>query len=44
MRFGIDVAQQRMEWDELVGRTRFGEELGYDGAWGFDHQFRAVQS
>jgi F420-dependent oxidoreductase-like protein len=37
MRFGIDVAQQRMEWDELVGRTRFGEELGYDGAWGFDH-------
>ena len=37
MRFGIDVAQQRMEWDELAGRTRFAEELGYDGAWGFDH-------
>jgi F420-dependent oxidoreductase-like protein len=37
MRFGIDVAQQRMEWDELVSRTRFAEELGYDGAWGFDH-------
>jgi F420-dependent oxidoreductase-like protein len=37
MRFGIDVAQQRMEWDELVARARLGEELGFDGAWGFDH-------
>jgi F420-dependent oxidoreductase-like protein len=37
MRFGVDVAQQRMEWDEVVDRTRFGEELGFDGAWGFDH-------
>lgn len=37
MRFGIDVAQQRMPWDEVVSRVRFGEELGFDGAWGFDH-------
>ena len=37
MRFGIDVAQQRMAFDEIVGRVRFGEELGFDGAWGFDH-------
>lgn len=37
MRFGIDVAQQRMEWDEVLRRTRFGEDLGFDGAWGFDH-------
>ncbi|MDQ6875082.1 MAG: TIGR03560 family F420-dependent LLM class oxidoreductase [Actinomycetota bacterium] len=37
MRFGIDVAQQRMDWDELVARTRFAEDLGFDGAWGFDH-------
>lgn len=37
MRFGIDVAQQRVEWDELVSRVRLGEELGFDGAWGFDH-------
>ncbi len=37
MRFGIDVAQQRMEFDEIVSRVRFGEELGFDGAWGFDH-------
>ena len=37
MRFGIDVAQQRQPFDEIVGRVRFGEELGFDGAWGFDH-------
>jgi alkanesulfonate monooxygenase SsuD/methylene tetrahydromethanopterin reductase-like flavin-dependent oxidoreductase (luciferase family) len=37
MRFGLDVAQQRLEWDELVDRVRFAEELGFDGAWGFDH-------
>src|SRR5205807_410383 len=37
MRFGIDVAQQRMPWDELVSRVQFAEELGFDGAWGFDH-------
>ncbi len=37
MRFGIDIAQQRLEWDELVCRARFGEDLGFDGAWGFDH-------
>ena len=37
MRFGIDVAQQRMPWDELVSRVRFAEDLGFDGAWGFDH-------
>ncbi len=37
MRFGIDIAQQRMEFDEVVQRARFGEALGFDGAWGFDH-------
>jgi alkanesulfonate monooxygenase SsuD/methylene tetrahydromethanopterin reductase-like flavin-dependent oxidoreductase (luciferase family) len=37
MRFGLDVAQQRMSWDELVRRVRLAEELGFDGAWGFDH-------
>lgn len=37
MKFGIDVAQQRLEFDEVVDRVRFGEELGFDGAWGFDH-------
>jgi len=37
MRFGLDVAQQRMPWDELVRRVHLAEELGFDGVWGFDH-------
>ena len=37
MRFGLDVAQQRMSWDELVRRVRLAEALGFDGVWGFDH-------
>ena len=37
MRFGMDVAQQRIPWDEVVSRVRFAEDLGFDGAWGFDH-------
>lgn len=37
MRFGLDVAQQRMRWDELVHRVQLAEELGFDGVWGFDH-------
>jgi alkanesulfonate monooxygenase SsuD/methylene tetrahydromethanopterin reductase-like flavin-dependent oxidoreductase (luciferase family) len=37
MRFGLDVAQQRMPWDEVIGRVQYAEELGFDGAWGFDH-------
>jgi alkanesulfonate monooxygenase SsuD/methylene tetrahydromethanopterin reductase-like flavin-dependent oxidoreductase (luciferase family) len=37
MRFGLDVAQQRMPWDEVVRRVRFAEDVGFDGAWGFDH-------
>lgn len=37
MRFGLDLAQQRMPWDELVRRARLAEDLGFDGLWGFDH-------
>lgn len=37
MRFGIDVAQQRLPWDEVASRVRFAEDLGFEGAWGFDH-------
>ena len=37
MRFGLDVAQQRIPWDELVRRVQLAEELGFDGVWGFDH-------
>ena len=37
MRFGLDVAQQRLSWDEVVRRVKFAEDVGFDGAWGFDH-------
>ncbi len=37
MRFGLDIAQQRMPWKEIVARARFAEELSFDGVWGFDH-------
>jgi alkanesulfonate monooxygenase SsuD/methylene tetrahydromethanopterin reductase-like flavin-dependent oxidoreductase (luciferase family) len=37
MRFGLDIAQQRVTWDELVRRVHLAEDLGFDGAWGFDH-------
>jgi F420-dependent oxidoreductase-like protein len=37
VRFGLDVAQQRISWDELVRRVKLAEDLGFDGVWGFDH-------
>jgi alkanesulfonate monooxygenase SsuD/methylene tetrahydromethanopterin reductase-like flavin-dependent oxidoreductase (luciferase family) len=37
VRFGLDIAQQRITWDELARRVRLAEDLGFDGAWGFDH-------
>jgi F420-dependent oxidoreductase-like protein len=37
MRFGLDVAQHQLDWDELAARVRLAEEAGFDGAWVFDH-------
>jgi alkanesulfonate monooxygenase SsuD/methylene tetrahydromethanopterin reductase-like flavin-dependent oxidoreductase (luciferase family) len=37
MRFGLDTAQQRVPWDELVSRVQFAEQLGFEGVFGFDH-------
>ena len=37
MRYGLDIAQQRMPWSEVASRARFADELGFDGIWGFDH-------
>ncbi len=37
MRFGLDVAQQRMPWTEIVSRSRLADDAGFDGIWGFDH-------
>ena len=37
MQFGLDIAQQRVPFAEVVARARFAEECGFDGIWGFDH-------
>ena len=37
MRFGLDISQHQLTWEELLSRARFAEELGFDGAWVFDH-------
>ena len=37
MRFGLDIAQQRVQWGEVADRARFADALGFDGVWGFDH-------
>lgn len=34
MRFGLDVAQQPVSWDELVHSVPLAEILGFDGVWG----------
>lgn len=37
MRIGVDCSQHQLTWDALVDRVRFAEDLGFDGAWVFDH-------
>lgn len=37
MRFGLDVSQHQLTWDEILERTRLAEDAGFDGAWVFDH-------
>jgi F420-dependent oxidoreductase-like protein len=37
MRFGLDVSQHHLLWDEILDRVRFAEEVGFEGAWVFDH-------
>ena len=37
MRFGLDVSQHQLSWEELLSRARFAEEAGFDGIWVFDH-------
>ena len=41
MRIGVDCSQHHLTWDALVDRVRFAEDLGFDGAWVFDH-FKAL--
>lgn len=37
MEFGLDIAQQRVSFPEVVRRAQLAESWGFDGAWGFDH-------
>jgi F420-dependent oxidoreductase-like protein len=37
MRFGLDIAQHQLTWDELVERARLAEQWRFDGVWVFDH-------
>jgi len=41
MRFGLDVSQHQLTWDELLKRVQYAEQAGFDGAWAFDH-FKAL--
>jgi F420-dependent oxidoreductase-like protein len=37
MIFGVDVSQHQLTWDELLARTQFAEDAGFESAWVFDH-------
>ena len=37
IRFGLQTAQQSVEWDELKEVWRKADEWGYDSLWTFDH-------
>jgi F420-dependent oxidoreductase-like protein len=37
VRFGLDISQHQLTWDELVTRARLAEDAGLDGVWAFDH-------
>jgi F420-dependent oxidoreductase-like protein len=41
MRFGLDISQHQLTWDEIVSRARLAEGAGLDGVWVFDH-FKAL--
>lgn len=37
MRFGLDIAQHQLTWEEIRRRARLAEDAGFDGIWVFDH-------
>ena len=41
MRYGLDVTQHQLAWDEIVSRAHLAEDAGFDGVWVFDH-FKAL--
>jgi hypothetical protein len=36
VRFGLDVAQHQLTWEEFLARVCLAEEAGFEGAWVFD--------
>jgi F420-dependent oxidoreductase-like protein len=41
VRYGLDIAQHQLTWDEIVARARLAEDADLDGVWVFDH-FKAL--
>jgi F420-dependent oxidoreductase-like protein len=41
MRYGLDIAQHQLMFDELVMRATLAEDAGLEGVWVFDH-FKAL--
>jgi F420-dependent oxidoreductase-like protein len=41
VRFGLDVSQHQLTWDDIRSRARLAEDAGLDGVWVFDH-FKAL--
>ena len=41
MRFGLDISQHQLTWDEILSRAQLAEDAGLDGVWVFDH-FKAL--
>ena len=37
LQFGVVIAQQFLQWGELIERWRLAEALGFDSVWLFDH-------
>jgi F420-dependent oxidoreductase-like protein len=37
MRFGLDISQHQLTWDEIVSRAHLAEDARFDGVWVFDH-------
>jgi F420-dependent oxidoreductase-like protein len=41
VRFGLDISQHQLTWEEIVARAALAEDAGLDGVWVFDH-FKAL--
>jgi F420-dependent oxidoreductase-like protein len=41
LRFGLDISQHQLTWDEILERARLAEDAGLEGVWVFDH-FKAL--